>query len=50
MHITEDTIMFSVKVGHVQHEFFINKNKKIGADVKIGAGGDDNLGIFLLWP
>jgi hypothetical protein len=26
------------------------KIKKIKADVKIGAGGDDNLGIYLLWP
>jgi hypothetical protein len=24
--------------------------KKIEADIKIGAGGDDNLGIYLLWP
>jgi hypothetical protein len=28
MHITVNTILFSVKVGLEQHAFFLNKNKK----------------------
>jgi hypothetical protein len=47
MHITVNTILFSVTIGHVQHAFFLKtKIKQIGADLKIGTGGDDNLGIF----
>ena len=30
------------------HFFSKKKKKKIGADVKIGVGGDDNLGIFFI--
>jgi hypothetical protein len=47
VHITVNTILFSVTVGHVQHAFFLKtKIKQIGADIKIGTGGDDNLGFF----